>query len=111
MVRRDRGYGLMAELVENKTQSRKEKFKIIGCDDFAGNEIVRPNITYWQDAWRRLKQNKVAIASLIVLAIITLLCIIGPYLTPYKFMINDSSSINLGPGGKHYFGTDRKSVV
>lgn len=96
----------MAELIEKKNESRKEKFKIIGCNDLTGNEIVRPNITYWEDAWRRLKQNKVAIGSLIVLAIITVLCLIGPYLTPYKFMVNDSASINLGPSGKHYFGTD-----
>ena len=38
----------------------KEKFKIIGCENANSEEIVRPNMTYWQDAWRRLKQNKVA---------------------------------------------------
>ncbi len=85
---------------------RKEKFKIVGCNECQGEKIVRPNITYWQDAWRRLKQNKVAILSLIILGVITILCIIGPHLTPYKFEVNDSGVINLSPSGKHYFGTD-----
>jgi oligopeptide transport system permease protein len=85
---------------------RKDKFKIIGCDALEGETIVRPNMTYWQDAWRRLKQNKVAILSLIILGIITILCIIGPHLTPYKFQAVDSTIINQGSSGKHYFGTD-----
>ncbi|WPC44500.1 ABC transporter permease [Clostridium sp. JS66] len=85
---------------------RKEKFKIVGCGNSEGETIVRPNMTYWQDAWRRLKQNKIAILSLIILGIITFLCIVGPHLTPYKFQTVDSSIINMAANGKHYFGTD-----
>ncbi|AKA68721.1 ABC transporter permease [Clostridium scatologenes] len=85
---------------------RKEKFKIIGYSNSEGETIVRPNITYWQDAWRRLKQNKVAILSLIILSIIAILCIIGPYLTPYKYYSVDHSIVNQGPNAQHYFGTD-----
>lgn len=91
---------------ESNAKSRKEKFRILGCNDSKGEQIVRANMTYWEDAWRRLKQNKVAIFCLGILIFITILCIIGPYLTPYKFEANDSSVINLGPSGKHYFGTD-----
>ena len=39
--------------------------------------------TLWQDAWRRLKKNKLAIASLIVIALITLVAIFAPLLAPY----------------------------
>lgn len=85
---------------------RKEKFKIIGYSNSEGETIVRPNITYWQDAWRRLKQNKIAILSLIILSIIAILCVIGPYLTPYKYYAVDHSIVNQGPNTQHYFGTD-----
>ncbi|HBM75934.1 MAG TPA: diguanylate cyclase, partial [Clostridiaceae bacterium] len=43
----------------------KDKFKIIGCENADADVIVRPNITYWQDAWRRLKQNKIAMVALV----------------------------------------------
>ena len=36
----------------------------------------------WHDAWRRLLRNKMAVASLIVLALIALASIFGPYALP-----------------------------
>ena len=84
----------------------KEQFQIIGCENINSEEIPKCNITYWQDAWRRLKQNKIAMVSLIVLIFICIMCIIGPFLTPYKFMVNDSKVLNQAPNIKHYFGTD-----
>lgn len=84
----------------------KEKFKIIGCDNNNSEEIVRKNVTYWQDAWRRLKNNKLAIASLILLIVIIILAVVGPLMR--SFSINDvnSSIQNLKPNLTHWFGTD-----
>lgn len=83
----------------------KSKFRIIGIDENEAESIVRPNLTYWQDAWRRLKQNKVAIFSLFLLILLFLLCIVGPYIGPdYKFQ--DMSVRNQGPSAAHWFGTD-----
>ncbi|KOR26103.1 ABC transporter permease [Clostridium sp. FAM 1755] len=84
----------------------KDKFEVIGIDKNASNEISRPNITYFQDAWRRLKQNKVAIGSLILLILIALMTIIGPYLTPYRYWTTDSTIVNMAPNSEHWFGTD-----
>jgi oligopeptide transport system permease protein len=84
----------------------KGQFRIIGCENADSEETSRTVISYWQDAWRRLKQNKIAMLSLILLILICTMCIIGPYLTPYKFMANDSSTINQAPSAKHFFGTD-----
>lgn len=84
----------------------KEKFEIIGCENSNSDEILRPNMTYWQDAWRRLKQNKIAIFSMCVLIIIAIMTIVGPLLVPYKHYVTDSSIINLKPNPKHWFGTD-----
>ena len=59
----------------------KDKFKIVGIDKTKSEQITRPNLTYWQDAWRRLKKNKVALFSLLILAILILMCIIQPIIS------------------------------
>ncbi|NLA10908.1 MAG: ABC transporter permease, partial [Firmicutes bacterium] len=41
-------------------------------------ELVRPSTTYWQDAWRRLKTNPVAMGSLVLIILILLLAVFGP---------------------------------
>jgi oligopeptide transport system permease protein len=89
------------------TELSKEKFKIIGCENANSNEIVRPNITYWQDAWRRLKKNKVATFSMFLLLFITFLSIVGPLMRS-QFGINgvDQSTMNLNSSSVHWFGTD-----
>lgn len=71
------------------------------------NEIVRPSISYWQDAWRRLKKNKLAIISLIFIIIITLLAIAIPAFSKYDYATNDLVASNQWPSSKHWFGTDQ----
>ena len=34
-------------------------------------EVQRESVTYWQDAYRRFKKNKVALVSIIIIGIIT----------------------------------------
>lgn len=83
-----------------------EKFRRVGIDASSSEALARPEIGYWQDAWRRLKTNKVAILALIILLTIGLMTVIGPYINGFKFEEVDSSSINKSPDGVHWFGTD-----
>jgi oligopeptide transport system permease protein len=58
-----------------------------------------------QAAWRRFYQQRSAVAALLVLAVITSICIIGPWLT------YDPTAQNLAlgaspPSGAHWLGTD-----
>lgn len=69
-------------------------------------EIVRPSTTYWQDAWRRLKQNRVAMGSLVLIILIVLVAILGPFFSPYTYSEQDFSRKNQGPSQEHWFGTD-----
>ncbi|MBU3129636.1 ABC transporter permease [Clostridium tagluense] len=87
-------------------QLSKEKFIIIGCEKANAEQILRPSITYWQDAWRRLKQNKVATLSLIILILITLMTIFGQYINGFSFEVTNNDLVNVGPSGTHWFGTD-----
>ena len=84
----------------------REKFKRIGTDKNISEEINRPNLTYFQDAFRRLKKNKVAMASLIVLLILVLMCIVQPMIAGDNYKIQNLDEMNLGPSLKHLFGTD-----
>ncbi|WP_188456658.1 ABC transporter permease [Virgibacillus oceani] len=68
--------------------------------------VARPSLSYWQDAWKRLVKNKLAMAGLIFLVLLTVMAIIGPMLSPYKVDGNDLPNQFLPPSGDHWFGTD-----
>ncbi|HEY3367679.1 MAG TPA: ABC transporter permease [Symbiobacteriaceae bacterium] len=76
----------------------------------AREAITRPSLTYWQDAWRRLKQNKVAMVGLVVLILIALASIVAPMLSPYTYRSQVLAEVTQPPsfGGvhPHWFGTD-----
>ncbi len=57
---------------------KREEFEVIGCEEADAEVINRPNITYFQDAWRRLKKNPVAMASLGLLIFLTIMVSVGP---------------------------------
>ncbi|HXZ68080.1 MAG TPA: peptide ABC transporter permease, partial [Alphaproteobacteria bacterium] len=64
----------------------------------------------WDDARRRLFANKAAVGSMIVLSIIVLLALFGPYISPHKYDEIDWDLVgqNVGPTLKdfHIFGMD-----
>lgn len=76
----------------------------------AREAITRPSLTYWQDAWRRLRQNKVAMAGLAILIIMTLMSIIAPLLSQYTYAQQIWEDVYKTPtfsGARpHWFGTD-----
>lgn len=84
----------------------KEKFEIIGVNKQDAERIARPRIGYWQDAWRRLKQNKVATISLFVLIFICIMVVVGPYISGFAYEQIDPGMINKTPSPQHWFGTD-----
>lgn len=74
----------------------------------------------WKDAWKRLKKNRVAFISGIVVVMIFLTCLLGPILLPGPppegadatgWHLPDPNKINLdnrsaSPDGAHLLGTD-----
>jgi len=84
----------------------REKFTHVGINEEKSQAIVRPSMTYWQDAWRRLKKNKIAMIGLIIIIIMTIMSIIGPMMVPYNHSDNDLSNTDLLPNSEHWFGTD-----
>ncbi|MFD0674197.1 ABC transporter permease [Cohnella sp. GCM10027633] len=68
--------------------------------------IVRPSLTYWQDAWRRLRKNKMAMIGLFVLAVITLLAIFAPMFSKHTIYEINFEDVNEKSSWSHFFGTD-----
>jgi len=83
-----------------------EKFRVIGKNITKMDAISRPSLSYTQDAWRRLKGNRVALVSMIVLVIYILLAVFAPIFCPYDMATQDANAINLGVSAQHWFGTD-----
>lgn len=67
---------------------------------------ARPVTTYWQDAWRRLKENKLAMAGLAVIVFIALMAAVGPLFSPYSYSDQVLAEANQPPSAQHWFGTD-----
>lgn len=84
----------------------EEMFQKIGVDEQSSETIVRPSISYWQDAVRRLKKNKVAMISLFFLIFIILMCIFAPYIYPHSYNEQNIEITNQGPTLEHIFGLD-----
>ncbi|OQJ81436.1 hypothetical protein BMS84_07490 [Leuconostoc pseudomesenteroides] len=48
-----------------------EDFVIVGAQNSEANEhISKPALSFWQDAWRRLKLNKLAVISQLIYLIL-----------------------------------------
>ena len=59
--------------------------------------VVRPSLTYWQDAWRRLKLNKLAMIGLIVIVIVILMALFGPLFSSHSYSDQNLPMANIPP--------------
>ena len=68
--------------------------------------INRPSTTLWQDARRRFRMNPLAMSGLVVLSLIILFALVGPFFSHFDYRTNDLQSTLLPPNWVHPFGTD-----
>ncbi len=60
----------------------------------------------WRDAWLRLRKNRLAMAGLIYLVVVMILCLLTPWIVPYGY---EEQNLRLGaipPSPEHWLGTD-----
>lgn len=84
----------------------KDKFQHVGVNEETSQAIVRPSMTYWQDAWRRLKKNKIAMIGLVIIILFSIMSVIGPFMTHYSYSENNLTYADKVPSSEHWFGTD-----
>jgi len=60
----------------------------------------------WQDAWRRLRRNRLAVCGLFVLVFFIVIALLTPWIAPYGYT---EQNLELGatpPSAEHWLGTD-----
>ena len=77
----------------------------LGEDSFAPASVSekenfiqdRKSVSYWADAWRRLKKNTVAMVAMVIVVLIALFAFVGPMVVPYTYDQQIRGANNLHP--------------
>ena len=59
--------------------------------------VMRESVSFWKDGFRRLRKNKVAMASMIIIILIMILSFIVPSFYPYAYKTQIKGANNLAP--------------
>ena len=68
----------------------------------------RKSVSYWADAWRRLRRNKVAMVAMVIVILLALFAFIGPMIVPYSYDQQIRGANNLHPW--HYSWEDKQRI-
>ncbi len=69
-------------------------------------EDLEKGTSLWRDAWRRLKKNRAAVVSGVILLITVIACLLVPELSHWRY---DQADLKFGPhppSWQHWMGTD-----
>jgi oligopeptide transport system permease protein len=79
----------------------------LNVDEQEGERIAGPPIGFWKDSWIRLKKNRGALVSLVIIILLFAMAfVIGPLLSQYGPYAQDLSRRYLEPTSQFWFGTD-----
>lgn len=84
----------------------EDDFSLVEKKETEVYALAQETVSYWKDAWNRLKKNPVAMISLAVVVLLVVMCIIGPDLQGYDYVAIASKDKNLGSSSAHWLGTD-----
>ena len=76
-------------------------------DELIAAPVARAQVGLWQDAWRRLRRNRLALVSAGYLAVLAVIAIVGIVYTPYPYAHEGVGLPYSGPGPGHLLGTDQ----
>ena len=85
---------------------KDSRFELVDSSKLISEVVVRPNISYWKDAWRRLKKNPVAMGALFVLIGLILMSVLAPIIRNMDYETVVTSKKNLSPNSEFWFGSD-----
>jgi oligopeptide transport system permease protein len=82
-------------------------FGSLKVDEQEGERIAGPPIGFWRDSWIRLKKNRGALISLVIIILLFAMAFaIGPLLSQYGPYAQDLTRRYQGPTSEFRFGTD-----
>jgi oligopeptide transport system permease protein len=81
----------------NHEKIAAERFAPAIIDSAKSEEINKPSLNFWQDAWMRVRKNKAAVVSLVVLVLLIIMAFLGPAISGKEFDTQNASRANLPP--------------
>jgi oligopeptide transport system permease protein len=69
-------------------------------------EAMPRGVSLWQDAWVRLRKNKLAMLGLGILVFVIVICALAPWIMPYGYEEQDLRLGASAPSAAHWLGTD-----
>ena len=100
-MERERNINLLQlnpDLVREFEGMTAEDFEQATKEERASMVDTRAAVSYWKDAARRFKANKVSMVALFVTIAIVLFTFVGPMFIPYNYRDQYRSAMKLGPG-------------
>ena len=90
-------FGSIQPNIENLLEMTPEDFAPASDEQKEGFIADRKSSSYWKDAWRRLRKNKVSMVALGIIFLYLVFAFIGPMLVPYGYDEFTSGAENLYP--------------
>src|SRR5690625_1797671 len=84
-------------------QSDFERMEYMQSD---AEKIAGESTSYWKDAWRRFRKNKLALFGVFVIIFLGVMSFAGESLSGHNYYDNDLMMANQSPSAEHWFGTD-----
>lgn len=100
-------FSLNSKLKLEEYEFSEEDFELASESSKENFMTKTPPTSYFQDALRRLKENKVAMVSLGFLIIVCIFAFIGPFLVKGDYTTQYRGDENLFPCLRYPFGTDK----
>lgn len=74
-----------------------DSFERVHIDSTQAEKISKPSLSFWQDAWLRIRKNKAAIVSMFILLFIIVMAFVGPMISPHDGETQTLTHANLPP--------------
>lgn len=72
-------------------------FEFVSKEESSDQEVLRKSLTYWQDAWRRLKNHKLAMTGLVGVILVVFTAIFGPLFFRLSYSDQNLDFSNIPP--------------
>jgi oligopeptide transport system permease protein len=76
-------------------------------EEYVGDTLAREQTSLWADAWRRLRRNRLALASAIFLALLVLVALLSAFWTPYPIYRQGVATTYASPSSHFLLGADQ----
>lgn len=84
----------------------RDDFTPLEQDYAESEEIAGESTSFWKDAVRRFRKNKLAIFGIVIIVLLAIMSSIGGLISGYTYSGTDLIGSNESPSLEHWFGTD-----